>query len=114
MSLFSFFALANASGPQGNQSTGLWACCSRYGLLSLPSRLAGRFSVGGAARAAPARSSRAAIRVGVCSMADSAEGHGDGPQSVGPWQILYGRGGDFRYTGRAAALILTLSVTRLG
>jgi len=46
-------------------------------------------------------------------MADSAEGHGDGPHSVGPWQILYGCGGDFRYTGRAAALILTLSVTRL-
>src|SRR4051794_2905274 len=46
MSFFSFFALANASGPQGYQSTGLWACCSRYGLLSLASRLAFFFSPG--------------------------------------------------------------------
>src|SRR5947209_1315805 len=39
-SLFSFFALAKASSPQGNQSTGLWACCSRYGLISRARRLA--------------------------------------------------------------------------
>src|SRR5436305_6537884 len=39
-SLFSFFALANASGPHGYQSTGLWACCSRYGLVSWARRLA--------------------------------------------------------------------------
>src|SRR6266542_4104718 len=38
-SLFSFFALANASGPQANQSTGLCACWSRYGLVSRASRL---------------------------------------------------------------------------
>src|ERR1700737_955903 len=39
-SLFSFFALANASGPHGYQSTGLWACCNRYGLVSRARRLA--------------------------------------------------------------------------
>src|SRR5262245_8573554 len=39
MSLFSFFALANASGPQGYQSTGLCACRRRYGLVSLARRL---------------------------------------------------------------------------
>src|SRR6266542_4559540 len=33
-------ALANASSPHGYQSTGLWACCKRYGLVSLISRLA--------------------------------------------------------------------------
>src|SRR5207253_9695147 len=27
-------ALANASSPHGYQSTGLWACSSRYGLFS--------------------------------------------------------------------------------
>src|SRR5215471_16868271 len=37
-SLFSFFAFANASGPQGYQSTGLCACWSRYGLVSRASR----------------------------------------------------------------------------
>src|SRR5438445_13369023 len=39
MSFFSFFALANASGPQGYQSTGLWACCRRYGLVCWARRL---------------------------------------------------------------------------
>src|SRR5690606_41660756 len=38
-SLFSALALASASSPQGNQSTGLWACCNRYGLVSWMSRL---------------------------------------------------------------------------
>ncbi len=38
MSFFSFFAFSNASGPHGYQSTGLWACWSRYGLLSFASR----------------------------------------------------------------------------
>ncbi len=33
-------AAANASSPQGYQSTGLSACCSRYGLVSFFSRLA--------------------------------------------------------------------------
>src|ERR1019366_9398050 len=41
MGLFSARDLANASGPQGNQSTGLWACWSRYGLFSFPSRFIG-------------------------------------------------------------------------
>src|SRR5207237_6729002 len=31
-------ARANASSPHGYQSTGLWACCSRYGLVSLARR----------------------------------------------------------------------------
>src|SRR5215813_4943530 len=35
----SFLALANASSPQGYQFTGLCACWSRYGLLSLLSLL---------------------------------------------------------------------------
>src|SRR5262249_36680919 len=39
-SLPSFLALANASSPQGYQSTGLWACWSRYGLISPANRLA--------------------------------------------------------------------------
>ena len=29
MGLSSALALVSASSPQGNQSTGLWACCSR-------------------------------------------------------------------------------------
>lgn len=33
--LFSRFAFSNASSPQGNQSTGLWACWSKYGDFSL-------------------------------------------------------------------------------
>ena len=37
--LFSSRALANASSPQENQSTGLWACWSRYGDFSRMSRL---------------------------------------------------------------------------
>src|SRR5215470_19991958 len=32
------FASANASSDQGHQSTGLSACCSRYGLVALLSR----------------------------------------------------------------------------
>ena len=44
MSFFSFFAFANASGPHGYQSTGLWACWSRYGLLSFASRFGFPFS----------------------------------------------------------------------
>src|SRR6185312_9992628 len=32
-------ARASASDPQGYQSTGLWACCSRYGLVSWLKRL---------------------------------------------------------------------------
>src|SRR4029453_930975 len=32
-------ARANASSPHGYQSTGLWACWSRYGLVSLARRL---------------------------------------------------------------------------
>src|SRR3954453_1031195 len=32
-------AAANASGPQGYQSTGLSLCCRRYGLVSWASRL---------------------------------------------------------------------------
>jgi len=36
--LFSRFAVANASLSQGFQSTGLWACCRRYGLFSWMSR----------------------------------------------------------------------------
>src|SRR5262245_28394068 len=36
------FAAANASSPHGYQSTGLWACGSRYGLVARARRLAGR------------------------------------------------------------------------
>ena len=32
-------AAANASSPQGYQSTGFWACCRRYGLFSDDRRL---------------------------------------------------------------------------
>src|SRR5262249_20389512 len=32
------FASANASSDHGHQSTGLSACCSRYGLVAFPSR----------------------------------------------------------------------------
>src|SRR5262249_28724671 len=38
ISLSSARAFANASSPHPNQSTGLWACCSRYGLRSRASR----------------------------------------------------------------------------
>src|SRR5262245_37301562 len=40
MSFFSLRAFSNASGPQGYQSTGLCACCNKYGLLSFESRFA--------------------------------------------------------------------------
>src|SRR6266568_4612243 len=39
--LFSARAFANASGPHVNQSTGLWACWSKYGLVSWMRRLVG-------------------------------------------------------------------------
>ena len=39
MGLFSALARSKASVAQGYQSTGLCACCSRYGLCSLASRL---------------------------------------------------------------------------
>src|SRR5712692_9357324 len=32
-------AFSNASSPHGYQSTGLWACCNKYGLFSLIKRL---------------------------------------------------------------------------
>src|SRR5262245_47906837 len=37
--LFSVRAFSNASLPQGYQSTGLCACCNRYGLFSFASLL---------------------------------------------------------------------------
>src|SRR5579885_3846980 len=37
--LSSRLAFSKASGPQGYQSTGLWACCRRYGLFSWINRL---------------------------------------------------------------------------
>src|SRR4249920_501492 len=37
--LFSTRARSKAASPQGCQSTGLWACCSRYGLFSCARRL---------------------------------------------------------------------------
>src|SRR5215831_9664249 len=37
--LFSARDLASASGPHAYQSTGLFACCLRYGLVSFASRL---------------------------------------------------------------------------
>src|SRR6266404_384530 len=37
--LFSLLAFSNASSPHGYQSTGLWACWSRYGLVSWIKRL---------------------------------------------------------------------------
>ena len=40
--LFSAWARASASSPQGYQSTGLWACWRRYGLVSWISRLVWR------------------------------------------------------------------------
>ena len=46
--LFSACARASASGPHGYQSTGLLACCSRYGLVSLARRLGIVRSRGGA------------------------------------------------------------------
>src|SRR5215216_5598726 len=39
MSFFSLRARSNASGPHGYQSTGLYACWSRYGLVSSARRL---------------------------------------------------------------------------
>lgn len=39
INLFSFFAKASASSPQGYQLTGLWACCNKYGDFSLANRL---------------------------------------------------------------------------
>src|SRR5690349_16609771 len=39
MGLLSERALSKASAPQGYQSTGLCACCSRYGLFSPARRL---------------------------------------------------------------------------
>lgn len=39
MTLFSAFAFSIASSPHGYQSTGLWACCKRYGDFSLINRL---------------------------------------------------------------------------
>ena len=39
MGFSSFLATSKASSPQGYQSTGLWACCKRYGDFSLMSRL---------------------------------------------------------------------------
>src|SRR5581483_5505368 len=39
MGLFSRLAFSKASGPHGYQSTGLWACCRRYGLFSPARRL---------------------------------------------------------------------------
>src|SRR5438067_4813975 len=39
MGLSSCCAFCRASSPHGYQSTGLWACCRRYGLVSLISRL---------------------------------------------------------------------------
>src|SRR3954453_10759787 len=39
MGRFSALARANASGPHGYQSTGLWAWRSRYGLVSRASQL---------------------------------------------------------------------------
>src|SRR3989442_3866294 len=68
MSFFSFLALANASGPQGYQSTGLWACCRRYGLVCWASRLVcfglplGGSAWRGAKEHAAANSAAAAIR----------------------------------------------------
>src|SRR5438128_11847008 len=37
--LFSWRARSSASVPHGYQSTGLFACCRRYGLVSLARRL---------------------------------------------------------------------------
>src|SRR5215210_1862646 len=39
------FARASASGLQGHQSTGLWACWSRYGLVSFARRFVWRGAV---------------------------------------------------------------------
>lgn len=39
MGLFSFLAFSKASGPHAYQSTGLCACCNRYGLFSCMSLL---------------------------------------------------------------------------
>src|SRR5688572_10969646 len=64
-------ARSSASGPHGYQSTGLWACCSRYGLVSLARRLVWRGAStelivlrygSGPRRATPERSQRDFLR----------------------------------------------------
>src|SRR5579885_1961359 len=77
-SFFSFLALAKASGPQGYQSTGLWACWRRYGLISPARRLGLPFGSGfGSAAAARDRvndSSRPAAK-NLMGLAPGGEGY---------------------------------------
>src|SRR5438270_9964280 len=74
-SFFSFLAFSNASGPHGYQSTGLWACWSRYGLDSFASRLVWADSLlGSAAGSVMGKTRRRAAR----RMGDSAELRAEG------------------------------------
>src|SRR3977135_1618566 len=58
--LSSALARVSASDPHGYQSTGLSACCSRYGLVSSARRLAMLGMVGGRAPPRPNGPARAA------------------------------------------------------
>src|SRR6266851_2784593 len=44
--LSSTLAFTKASSPHGYQSTGLWACCNKYGLVSLIKRFVCLYSSG--------------------------------------------------------------------
>src|SRR6478735_9225148 len=57
-------AAASASGPHGYQSTGLWACWRRYGLVSPARRLAMGPMVRGRGRTAAKRCAGAPLTVG--------------------------------------------------
>ncbi len=61
MGFSSFLAFAKASSPHGYQSTGLWACWSRYGLFSRINRLANGSACGISSFTAKRTSSPAAI-----------------------------------------------------
>ena len=61
-----------ASGPQAYQSTGLWACCSRYGLDSSTRRFV-YFHEPSSLCAAPPRARVGRGRHGLCHSADSNE-----------------------------------------
>src|SRR6185503_14248903 len=81
MGLSSVFALASASSPHGYQSTGLCACCSRYGLVSFARRLVclGLLAAGSSADNRAAKSSdrtsgaRAPLRQ-ICIVVSTCEG----------------------------------------
>src|SRR5881296_1055283 len=83
MGLSSAFARANASSPHGYQSTGLCACCSRYGLVSRARRLSPTPASARQRQVADRRRQRAAIRPHFHTRAGRVlaanEGQRDGP-----------------------------------